>query len=292
MLRRPTAIKLLPPGKTSAEQIRRFEREVQLTSELTDPHTMAIFDYGRSPDGTFYYAMEYLDGIDLERLVRRRGPMPPGRAVKVLRQVCDALEEAHDRGLVHRDIKPANLILCERGKRADVVKVVDFGLVKAIGRDEGGAPTGVAGSPSYLSPEAIRDPQNVQPASDLYALGMVGYFLLTGRTLFTGKTFLETCGHHLNTPPSPASSFADQPIAVGLDDLLLRCVQKDPRRRPSSAAQLRAALDALDDVEPWTDADAEAWWRDFRGDPSSLRPVKGAGADPDALTVIVDLHGR
>jgi serine/threonine protein kinase len=177
---------------------------------LTHPNTVAIYDYGRTPDGVFYYAMEFLDGINLEDLVRRYGAQPEGRVIAVLRQVCRALAEAHDFGVIHRDVKPGNIILTVRGGEPDVAKVVDFGLVKELDTS-GGSTTRSAdtnllvGTPLYLSPEAITTPEHVDARSDLYALGAVGYFLVTGKPLFEGRTIMELCAHHLHTQPIPPS---------------------------------------------------------------------------------------
>ena len=210
MLRRPTAIKLLPPERAGEDNLARFEREVQLTAQLTHPNTVAIYDYGRTPDGVFYYAMEYLDGINLEELVRAARPAA-GRAASSASstQVCGALAEAHGRGLIHRDIKPANIILYERGGEPDVAKVVDFGLVKrADGRRARRDVTSaivLTGTPLYMSPEAITTPDAVDARSDLYALGAVGYFLLTGKPVFEAASMAEAFGHHLHTVPMPPS---------------------------------------------------------------------------------------
>ena len=267
LLRRPTAIKLLPAESSGAESLSRFEQEVQLTSRLTHPNTVAIFDYGHTPEGTFYYAMEYLDGIDLEDLVVQHGPQPPARVVHVLAQVCGSLAEAHQVGLVHRDIKPANIILCERGGMPDVAKVVDFGLVKQlrVGKDARVTTADtVLGTPLYLAPEAIKDPDIVDGRADLYALGAVAYFLLTGSPVFDAPTVVEVCAKHLHEPPIPPSARIDKPLPFDLESLVLRCLAKDPDARPSNATSLRDALLACD-VEPWSDDDARGWWADHAG---------------------------
>jgi serine/threonine-protein kinase len=252
LLRRPTAIKVLAPDRVGAETLDRFEREVQHTSELSHPNTVAVFDYGRSVDGRFYYAMEYLDGIDLEQLVRRHGKQPPGRVVHLLAQVCGALQEAHDRGIIHRDIKPANIIACERGAKADVAKVVDFGLVKEIASD-GSTPTSqtVLGTPAYLAPETITG--RIGPATDLYAVGAVGYYLLAGRRVFDGANALDVCLQHVTRVPDPLEA------PTALASVIMRCLAKSPEERHDSASALAAALRAADPGD-WRDDDAERWW--------------------------------
>jgi hypothetical protein len=281
LLKRPAAVKLLPPEKVGQPALARFEREVQLTSQLTHPNTIAIFDYGHTASGIFYYAMEYLDGIDLERLVRTFGPLPPARTVHVLRQVAGALQEAHDLGLIHRDVKPANVILCRRGGLSDVAKVVDFGLVKDLSASEPVELTGantIAGTPLYLSPEAITSAEGVGPESDLYALGAVGYFLSTGRPPFQGS-LIEVCGHHLHTVPARPSERLGEDLPGAFEDVLMRCLQKDPRRRYASATALADALDACG-VASWTQAEARAWWRENEGR-RTTGPVR---VDPSSAT--------
>jgi hypothetical protein len=271
MLRRPTAIKLLPPEKAGQAALERFEREVQLTARLSHPNTVAVFDYGRTPDGVFYYAMEYLEGLNLEVLVREDGPQPAARVAHVLRQVASALVEAHGIGLVHRDVKPENILLCERGGVPDVAKVVDFGLVKDLER--GGAALSradlVQGTPLYLSPEAITAPDRVDARGDLYALGAVGYYMLTGKHVFSGATLVEVCSHHLHTAPEPPSARLGQPVPPALEAILLRCLEKDPACRPASAVLLRDALAAAPGVGEWTENDARGWWTRWRARPTS-----------------------
>jgi len=263
MLRRPTAIKLLPPSKAGEDSLKRFEREVQLTARLTNPHTVSVYDFGRTPDGVFYYVMEYLDGVDLETLVEESGPLPSGRAVRILRQVCAALSEAHGIGLIHRDIKPANILLCERGGIPDIAKVLDFGLVKDVTDTASPGLTEenvLHGTPQYMAPEAIRDSRSSDPRSDLYALGAVGYFLLTGTPVFAGRSPLETIHHHLQTEPEPLARRLGKPVPEQLEALILACLAKDPDQRPDSARALARALAACEGVQPWDEAGAIGWW--------------------------------
>ena len=292
MLRRPTAIKLVPPEKSSPAALARFEREVQLTASLSHPNTVSVFDYGHTPDGVFYYAMEYLEGTDLDALVRKDGPQPPARVAHVLRQVASALVEAHGIGLIHRDIKPENIILCERGGIPDVAKVVDFGLVRDLEPASGARLTQanvLQGTPLYLSPEAIRAPDAVDARSDLYGLGAVGYYLLTGTHVFGGATTVEVCSHHLHTLPVPLSERLGRPVPRGLERLVLACLEKEPARRPASAACLRDALADLDDVGPWGEKEARAWWERWQQD-RSARAEEGAA--PPARTLDVALEHR
>jgi serine/threonine-protein kinase len=287
LLRRPTAIKLLLPDQVGADNLDRFEREVRHMSQLTHPNTVAVFDYGRSHDGVFYYAMEYLGGIDLEHLVHGFGPQPSGRVVHILIQVCGALQEAHAAGLIHRDIKPANIILCERGTVLDVAKVVDFGLVKEITR-EAGAPTQVVlGTPAYVAPEAVTDPDRITHAVDLYALGAVGYFLITGKKLFEGATPLDVCVQHVTRAPTPPSEIGAA-IAPELEAILMQCLAKRPADRHPSAGALAEALEALPPANDWSRADAADWWERFRRTQADSAAVSAA----PTLTVTVDLGSR
>jgi eukaryotic-like serine/threonine-protein kinase len=265
MLRRPTAVKLLPPEKAGAEHLERFEREVQLTSQLTHSNTVAIFDYGRTPDGVFYYAMEYLEGLNLQDLVAIDGPQPPGRVVHIMRQIASSLGEAHSVGLIHRDIKPGNVIMvADRGGTPDVAKVVDFGLVKElynkvdVTRDDR-----IAGTPHYLAPEMIASRDGVGPESDIYSLGCVGYFLLTGKTVFEGRTVPEVFGHHLHSQPLAPAERIGRPVPKTLSALVLTCLEKMADERPHSAQVLIDRLDSCDDVERWTIDMGRAWWNAY-----------------------------
>jgi len=295
-LRRPTAIKLLPPEKAGEDNIRRFEREVQLTASLSHPNTVAIFDYGRTSTGVFYYAMEYLAGINLDQLVRLEGPQPQGRVVHILQQVAGALAEAHGIGLIHRDVKPANIILCERGGLPDVAKVVDFGLVKRIDVDRTDptvavtAKNTVMGTPLYMAPEALKADGAVDARSDLYALGAVGYFLLTGTPVFRGNTLLEVLAHHLSTPPEPPSARLGGPIAPDLERLILQCLAKSPADRPHDSKALQLALSRLSVSGTWTTTDAAAWWERYRH--RHVPEAGPSGASEPTGTVSADLEGR
>lgn len=280
MLRRPTAVKLLT-GDGSEEQLRRFEKEVQLTARLTHPNTISVYDYGRTPDGTFYYAMELLSGMTLEELVERHGPQSPARVIHLMRQVCGALSEAHGIGLIHRDIKPANIYLTQRGGVSDVVKVLDFGLVREV-RDDGSVTRSninvIVGTPLFLSPEAILSPDRIDARADIYGLGAVMYTLLTGGAPFTGRSVVEICGHQLHTPPQPLSSRASGPIPDDLEQLVLACLAKDPAARPQSARELALALARCEGASCWTEEDANAWWAALAPHPVSARVAKNEAA--------------
>jgi hypothetical protein len=294
MLRRPAAIKLLLPERAGAADLARFEREVQLTSRLAHPNTISIFDYGRSADGVFYYVMEYLDGFDLERLIDADGPLEAARTIRILAQASGALAEAHALGLIHRDIKPANLILTERVDEPDVVKVVDFGLVKTLQSSPSDPAVtkidSITGTPMYLAPEAIATPDAVDARSDLYALGAVGYFLLTGRHVFEAASVVEMCSKHLLETPIAPSLRLGRPVPADLEALLLACLAKSPDARPDSADALRHALLACADAERFDAVTARAWWRS-RGTLLRERPKTPRSEDRGA-TMAIDLRGR
>ena len=293
MLRRPTAIKLILPEKAGPQAVARFEREVQLTASLTHPNTVAIYDYGRTPDGTFYYAMEYLDGIDLEKVVELDGPQPDSRVVHLLTQALGALSEAHGVGLVHRDIKPANIMVCRRGGEHDVAKVVDFGLVKQIERTQDTLQTArsnVVGTPLYMAPEAITTPEHISASSDIYSIGAVAYLLISGTLAFSGSNILEICAQQLHQKPEPPSLRLGKPVHAGLERLVLQCLEKDPEQRPRSALELRRALLALD-LPAWSERDAADWWQRLGPRLEALEPRRGH-ASHVASTLAVDMNAR
>ena len=264
MLKRPAAVKVLKPQTTSDEWTARFQREVQLSSLLHHPNTITIYDYGTGPNGEFYYAMEYLEGLSLADLVERYGPVPPARTAAILRQACASLWEAHACGLVHRDIKPQNIMLCQvRGER-DVVKVLDFGLVKQISGEQTRDLTGVMrilGTPLYMSPERIRHPSDADGRADIYALGAVGFFLLTGKRLFETETEHDLTYQVLHVVPRLASECSPYEVPAELDALIGRCLEKDPAARPQTIAEVASALDGVLVHMPWTRIQIDAWWK-------------------------------
>jgi hypothetical protein len=288
MLRRPTAVKLLLPSKLSASSLERFEREVQLTSRLSHPNTIAIYDYGRTPDGIFYYAMEYLDGLSLESLVASDGVQPAGRVVHILLQAAGALAEAHGVGLIHRDIKPANIMLCERGGMPDVVKVVDFGLVKNLDAETTDVAltntNALTGTPLYLAPESITRPDKIDERIDIYALGAVGYFLITGTPPFSGHNVVEIAGHHLHTEPERPSVRLGRSVPPKLDALVLQCLAKDPEARPRDAQELLTALLECEIESPWSGSAARTWWANWHD-------VNDVSAAPGLPTPITERRG-
>ena len=285
LLRRPTAVKLLKGTEATPEAVARFEQEVQLTSQLTHPNTIAIYDFGRTAEGVFYYAMELLPGLDLARLIELDGPQPPARVIHILRQACAALSEAHAAGLIHRDIKPLNIILCERGGVSDFVKVLDFGLVKQLNpTDSKLAMTKVFhGTPLYIPPERLRDPSHADARTDIYALGCVAFNLLTGKDPYQGATPMELCYHVLSAePPRRAASLAPAPIPEELDALVDACLAKDPDLRPSDINTMMLTLDALAESHAWGQEQAKRWWRQNE-DRIRTTPTEAGQVSADAV---------
>jgi serine/threonine-protein kinase len=280
MLARPAAIKLIRSDRTEGTSasdaeyyLERFQREVQATASLRSPHTIEIYDYGITPDRAFYYVMELLDGEDLDGLIKDHGPMAPARVVYILRQMCHSLAEAHQAGLVHRDIKPANVFLCRLGRDVDFVKVLDFGLVKKLKAMQEAHLTQVgtfAGTPAFGSPEAAAGRVNeLGPASDVYSVGCVAYWLLTGETVFKATGAMEMLASHIRDEPVPPSERCELDLPEELDRVILRCLEKDPEARIGSADELDALLEELQLVYPWTTEEALAWWNLHRPEPGT-----------------------
>jgi tRNA A-37 threonylcarbamoyl transferase component Bud32 len=274
MLARPAVIKLIRPevlavgdGATAQLAMVRFTREAEAAANLRSPHTVELYDFGVTDDRTLYMVMELLDGMDLETLVRQHGPLPAARVIHVLCQVCESLEEAHASGLVHRDIKPANIHLGRLGLRHDFVKVLDFGLVKSTAAMSGHHSLATAagltpGTPAYMAPEMVDD-ETVDGRADLYALGCVAYYLLTGRLVFEAATAFQMIARHLQDAPVPPSQRTQSPIPPALEQLVLACLAKKPADRPRSAAALARSLQAVA-IEPWGEEQAMLWWQQHR----------------------------
>jgi serine/threonine-protein kinase len=294
LLRRPTAVKLLSSPDATETQVARFEREVQFTAALSHPNIVSIYDYGRSAAGIFYYAMEYVDGIDLERLVEIDGPQLDGRVRDILLQVADGLAEAHATGLVHRDIKPSNILLTRNARGLEQVKIVDFGLVKDVnsGQTQASGLFTVKGTPLYMAPEAITGKSAVDARTDLYSLGAVAFYLLTGKTVFTAGSIVEICAQHLySAAPSPSARLG-KAMSKQLEHIVLRCLSKSPAERPESAAALRDLLLSCDDCEAFTLERSQQWWSERR---AALHPSdpRASGGSPSVLQRLrVDPMGR
>lgn len=293
LMRRDTAVKLLLPDRADAAAVQRFEREVCLTCQLTHPNTIQVYDYGRTPDGIFYYAMELLAGLNLHDLISRFGPQPEGRVIPILTQVCESLAEAHARGLVHRDIKPSNIFLCDRGGVLDWVKVLDFGLVREYRNRSGaaGEEQEFAGTPSFMPPEALKNSAASDPRSDLYAVGAIGYFLLTGKSVFDDEDILELQKKQLAAAPAPPSWRTKNKISLELEKTILRCLERDPEKRPQSALELRDLFLASPHAADYTPEARAEWWAEFHRQEQIAVEVKTATPSP-LPTVKVDFAGR
>jgi serine/threonine-protein kinase len=272
LLARPAAIKLIRSTVAtkglgaSDEMRRRFEREAQVIAQLRSPHTVTLFDFGITQEGSFYYVMELLEGLDTDKLIRRFGPMPAERVVHILRQMCHSLSEAASCGLVHRDIKPANIFLSRYGEDHDFVKVLDFGIAKAVREPSPDSETGITidnviqGTPAFIAPEQAMGGTAVDTRADIYSTGCVAYWLLTGQLVFTAETAMKLLLAHAQAPPEPPSSRTELPIPPDLEALVLSCLAKDREERPKSPGDLLRQLDAVALRHPWTEARARDWW--------------------------------
>jgi len=276
LLARPAAIKLMRPEKLGGSSLERqselharFEREAQVTASLRSPHTVELYDFGVADTGAFYYVMEVLDGFDLETLVEQFGPIPPERAINLLLQVCDSLAEAHAEGLIHRDIKPANVYACRYGREVDFVKVLDFGLVKSQGDERATelSLTGdrhAGGTPAFMAPEQVLGDGAIDGRSDIYSMGCLAYWLVTGQFVFTGRTAMETMLHHTQMKPVPPSKRTELKIPEALDQVILACLEKSPDDRPATADALAARLASIETTESWTPELTRQWWDTHR----------------------------
>ncbi len=265
LLRRPCAVKLIRAERAGDPQhLRRFEREVRSTATLSHPNTVQIFDYGHAEDGTFYYAMEYLPGLTLDQLVDRHGPLPAARVVHFLRQLCGSLREAHAIGLIHRDIKPGNVMICERGGMLDVAKLLDFGLVRPAAGDQDGEKLtqdgAVQGTPAYMSPEQAGGQADLDRRSDIYSLGALAYYLLTGQSPFAGRSSVKMLAAHLYEAPAMLTQHRPD-VPPDLEAVVLRCLAKEPAERYADAERLEAALADCQAAGAWSASDASQWWR-------------------------------
>ncbi len=297
LLRRETAVKLLLPTHADPDLIRQFEREVQLTCRLSHPNTIQIYDYGHTDDGIFYYAMELLRGMTLLELIERHGPLPEERVIHLLSQVCESLREAHSAGLIHRDIKPANLFLCERGGVPDTVKVLDFGLVRRVkdGVAKGGAiskaDSRFLGTPDYMAPETIREPGFGDARTDIYAVAAVGYELLTGESVFSGKTTEEIWDQQERCDPVAPGTRSPEPVSRPLDALILRGLAKDPAERPQNMTEFLVELGGCAKAAAWTLERRVAWWARY-GVPEHPRKPSLTGRIEVQKTLKIDVDHR
>jgi len=269
MLARPAAIKLvrrqaLVSAIDSGTAVRRFEREAQVIASLASPHTIVLYDFGVTDDGSFYYVMELLDGLDLRELVEEHGPVSADRARRILEQVCHSLDDAHTHGLIHRDVKPGNIFVCRLGNDYDFVKVLDFGLVKEAGEGQDITQLTIdgvtTGTPAFMAPEmALGKP--IDARTDIYALGCVAFWLVTGQLVFEGETAMAMVTRHVSEAPPRPSSCTELEIPAALDEIILACLEKDPAGRPQNARELATRLAALDCTgESWTSDQAQRWW--------------------------------
>ena len=306
MLARPAAIKLVKAELLNGSEhdpheretvVARFEREARATAALRSPHTIGLYDFGVTEEGTFYYVMELLQGIDLEGLVERAGALPPGRVIHILRQACESLGEAHQAGMIHRDIKPANLFVCKVGVRFDHVKVLDFGLVSLTRRRPSPADvrltgTGfVVGTPAFMAPEQAEGREDVDARADIYSLGCLAYWLLTGRLVFEQDTPVRMLIDHLKTPPEPPSRKSGRHLPLDLEELVMACLAKDRADRPQDALELADRLEELQEQHPWTQDDARTWWAQHLADVVAPTPMAHEVAPAEVETRLLPTPG-
>ena len=273
LLKRPAAVKLiraerLGDSSTTGHNatLQRFEREALATAKLNSMHTVKLYDFGSTEDRTFYYVMEYLEGMDLETLVDRFGPLEQARVIFMLKQVCHSLMDAHDNGMIHRDIKPANIFNCQMGPDYDFVKVLDFGLVKPLDQDTPDEAKltmdgTLQGTPAFMAPEMALGENALTPRVDVYQVGCLGYWMLTGQLVFDGDTLMSVLSQHLQREPVPVSQRTEMPIAEELEGIIMDCLKKEPEQRPTDARELFVRLEAIPSKTSWTNDSARVWWK-------------------------------
>ncbi|AKT44102.1 serine/threonine-protein kinase [Chondromyces crocatus] len=277
-LPRTAALKVIKEAHLDAAGLSRFQREAEILSELSHPNTVTLYDQGRAEDGTWYYAMERVEGMDLEALMRREGTLPAGRVLYLLRQIAASLAEAHRKGILHRDIKPSNVMVCCREGAPDFVKVLDFGLARRFGTEgvRGERTSLIAGTPQLMAPEAVYDSGALGPATDIYGVGALGYFLLTGSFPFDGDSWAKIASAHLLSPPLPPSLRTANEVPRALEDVLMRCLAKLPGERPADGQALLEALEALEgcaEIARWSETEARQWWRELAARGEARRAV-------------------
>ncbi len=275
---RPAAVKLIrhdvAPGASREQLVRRFEREAHVTAGLRSPHTVQLYDFGVNDTGSFYYVMEFLNGVDLHHMVTRFGPQPAERIVMLLRQACRSLAEAHERGLVHRDIKPANLFLTRLGTEYDYVKILDFGVVKEQPGQDATMLSNqgmVHGTPAFMPPEIVLGEKRIDGRADLYSLACSAYWALTAHTVFEASSPAQMLLQHVQTPAVPISERSELPVPRQLEAILMSCLEKNPAKRPSSALHLESQLLQVPCADPWTNDRARQWWETHAPDAVDLR---------------------
>ena len=295
LLRRPTAIKVLNTERAGKDGIERFKREVRTSAALMHPNTIEIYDYGHTSDGTFYYAMEYVEGCTLAEISKQEGPLPEMRVLHVMRQVCGSIAEAHAAGLIHRDLKPSNVMLCVRGGLHDFAKVLDFGLVRPIEQPKDAAltdATALTGTPLFMPPEAVRSSEAFDTRSDVYQLGLVAYTLLTGTPPFAAESPMEVMIKHVHETPRPPSEVLGRTVSPSLEKLILDCLAKEPESRPRDAGVLLARFEECVVLEDWSSEDARVWWQLWNEREAAKRAERETGTSTGTLPTGIELAER
>jgi serine/threonine-protein kinase len=280
VLRRPAALKILRDPRPNGTTVARFKREARMAGRLGHPNALQIFDYGETSDGRLYYAMEYVEGMNLAQLLTLEGPLPLARTLYLLRQISGAMEEAHALGMLHRDLKPSNIMVGRKGGLGDVVKILDFGIASSVsgGAEDITRSTNLVGTPAYMAPERIRRPHQLDFRSDVYSFGGVAFHLLTGRSLFEGPGPAELLYQVLTSKRPSPSTLRGDPLPEALEALILDCLAIEPELRPSSMSEISATLKTIETPEPWSQDEARAWWAENRENVARFTGASGPAA--------------